>query len=352
MSGIESQRSSPFPVSYNNQDVSVQIDVPDSDSDSEYGGQVLPHGTGEGEWREVYVNEHDEEELEEEEEEEDEDEDEVEEDRPDTVDKLVRPPSLFPAGLAIQQQWRMLVCEDCHCAITRSSIKNHFMKVHSGASILPDDLPDILDHYNIPMGQVEHPTYLVAPIQSIPIIKKGFRCTVPGCGYATVNKPSGLKFHTAKQHKGMGGAKLLRPSALQQVYKSSGGTYWAVESNLATFSGERDEITGLLRTILDTEEDRLMDATFHPPIEERTRTPFNRAFNWDLIVQGVEWEKLMDLVAYPNSKTEPWKDIPRISCLYFDSIRPLVKGFPALALQWLNTDGGCVLFTVLILTQY
>jgi hypothetical protein len=258
---------------------------------------------------------------------------------------LIHPDDFEQAQLAIEPDWHITICEGCGYAVPCSMIHSHYVEGHNRSKILPKTLDDILDEENV-IERAERSMTLVAPLQSIPIYH-GVCCLVPGCGYVTHQKSTALTNHVYMKHKGLG-ESVLKHYNVQCVYRSP-IEYWAVEPNYSSFSGGKEHLLPLLEQIKETDCEGLGTGVIEVPQNVHHVTPFLSTFKWAKIVEGKEAAELIQLVTV-NKKEDQWASLSGGNSAYFSALEDVMDGFNPIALQWINSPKGQVVFPAVLIS--
>jgi hypothetical protein len=158
--------------------------------------------------------------------------------------------------------------------------------------------------------------------------------------------------HVHSQHKPHG-KEMLEHCNVQWVYHTK-TEYWVVEENYSTFSGDQSRVPEHLETIKELNHQGVNTGCFEKPTNQLAITPFMVTFQWGNITDGKEGKELMELVSIPRNRKEGDNNLPELKLLnkgYFESIEPTMRNFNPIALQWINTPKGWVIFVWIIESQ-
>jgi hypothetical protein len=257
---------------------------------------------------------------------------------------LSRPTVLAALNLAIDLKHKLIVCEECRCAVAQSKLLSHFRVTHNSASKVTGDVFDKLTDLEVPEGPIPTPSDPVAPIQSITVVP-GFKCTVPGCSHLTgaQNIASVQRNHFFYAHSGLRAEDFAQPCHLQEVYCHP-RTYWQVDHLADTFAGCSPDARRVVEELMAADAVGLDDGRVHAPADIRLVRPFLRTFRW------LEWIDDRDPVALealvhvptPQKDTEFQWLRSQLQCYASDALEKL-KGLNVVALQIINTPKGQVI---------
>ena len=263
---------------------------------------------------------------------------------------LLRPQHLSALNLGVHPQHKLIVCEECQCAVPRNNLSSHFRATHNSASKVTTPVLDELEALDIPEGLIPIPNHPVAPIQSIKVMS-GYKCTVPGCSHLTAAQSvaSVHKNHFILVHPGLRAQDFTQSCHLQQIYRHP-KVYWLVDHLADTFSGCSPNVKQIVLDFQAVDAAGLNTGTIQAPADVRLVRPYLRTFRWLDRLENRDPVALEALVRLPNPRKDtefPWLRAQLQH--YVDNAIEKLQGLNVVALQIINTPKG---YVVLFMSKF
>jgi hypothetical protein len=261
---------------------------------------------------------------------------------------LLRPQHLSALNLGVDPHHKLIVCEECQCAVPRNKLLSHFRATHNSASKVTSAVVDELDTLNIPEDLIPIPDHPITPIQSIKVLS-GYKCTVLGCSYLTTAQSvaSVHRNHFLVVHRGLKAQDFTQPCHLQEIYRHP-KIYWLVDHLADTFAGCAPNVKQVVLDFQAVDAVGLDDGTIQAPADVRLIRPFLRTFRWLERLENRDPVALGTLVQVPNPRKDtkfPWLRAQLEQ--YVNDAMEKLHGLNVVALQIINTPKGLVLFIIL-----
>jgi len=191
---------------------------------------------------------------------------------------LLRPQHLSALNLGVDPHHKLIVCEECQCAVPRNNLLSHFRVTHGSASKVTSAVMDELDTLDIPEDFIPIPDHPVAPVQSIKVVS-GYKCTVSGCSYLTAAQrvTTVHKNHFLLAHRGLKAQDFTQSCHLQEIYRHP-RVYWMVDHLADTFAGCSPNVKQIVLDFQAVDAAGLDDGTIHAPADVRLIRPFLRCW--------------------------------------------------------------------------
>lgn len=203
---------------------------------------------------------------------------------------------LRPYDIILIQSIGLIVCQCCAIGIRREFLPGHITSSQHlvGPKKVPDNLEALLDHHGIPHSPIPHPESPIAPIPHIPIIRRGYHCTL--CTFAAPSSEAFSKRHPDHRNQ-------YRLGPVQVIYRGAGGSpCWKVEPGYSSMMDMSDkQKVALLQAALDYDR-------YGPPSngmseahsDARITTPFLTKMHWVTQTQGTPYAKVAALSFLPT----------------------------------------------------